>query len=89
MVYLSCVLLWQRLQICPAFDPFLGLLSIQAIPGDVSLVLSMKKAVLPLLLLILVSILVLALAISLAFELFLRHVAWTCLRRLLPLLATS
>ena len=89
MVYLSWGLLWRGLQICSAFYPFLGLLGIWTIPGDVSLVLSMKKAVLPLLLLILVSILVLALAISLAFELFLRHVAWTCLRRLLPLLATS
>ena len=63
--------------ICSAFDPFLGLLSIWAIPGDVPLVLSMKEAVLPSLLLILVSILVLVLAISLAFELFFRPVVWT------------
>ena len=89
MVYLSCGLLWRRLRICSAFDPFLGLLSIRAVLGDVPLVLFIKEAVLPLLLLVLVSVLVPALAISLTFDLFLRHVVWACLHRLLPLLAAS
>ena len=89
MVYLSCRLLWRRLRVCSVFYPFLGLLSIWTIPGDVPLVLFMKETVLPSLLLILVSIPVLALAIFLAFELFLRCVVWICLQRLLPLLAAS
>ena len=71
------------------FYPFLGLLSIRAIPGDVPLVLSIKEAVLPLLPLVLVSILVPTLAISLAFNLFLRRTVWACLRWSLPLLAAS
>ena len=83
MVYLSCRLLWQRLWVCSIFYPYLGLLSIWTIPSYAPLVLSKKETVLPLLLLILVSIPILAMAISLAFELFLRRVVWTCLRRLL------
>ena len=89
MVYLSCALLYRRLRICSAFDPFLGLPSIRVVPGDVPLVLSMKEVVLPSLPLALVSVLVPALAISLAFGLFLRRVVWACLHRLLPLLAAS
>ena len=49
----------------------------------------MKEAVLPSLPLVLVSISIPALAISLTFGLFLRHIVWACLRRLLPLLAAS
>ena len=89
MVYLSCGLLWRRLQICSAFDSFLGLLSIWTILGDVPLILSMKEAVLPSLHLVLVSILVPTLAISLAFGLFLRRTVWAYLHQLLPLLAAS
>jgi len=89
MVYLSCGLLWRRLQICSAFDSFLGLLGIWTIPSDVPLILSMKETVLPSLPLVLVSIIVLAFTIFLAFELFLRRTIWACLRRLLPLLAAS
>ena len=89
MVHLSCGLMWRRWRICSAFDAFLGLLGIWAIPGDVPLVLSMKEAVLSSLPLVLVSVLVPALAITLAFGLFLRRTVWACLRRLLPLLAAS
>ena len=89
MVYLSCALLYRRLRICSAFDPFLCLLSIRTIPSDVPLVRSMQEAVLPSLSLVLVSILVPALAISLAFGLFLRLTIWACLCWLLPLLAAS
>jgi hypothetical protein len=89
MVYLSCGLLWRRLRVCSTFDPFLGLLSIWTIPGDVPLILSTEEAILPSPPLVLVSILVPALAISLAFGLILRCSAWACLHRLLPLLAAS
>ena len=89
MVYLFCGLLWRRWQICSAFDPFLGLLGIWAIPYDVPLVFSMKETILHSLPLVLVSIPVPTLAISLAFGLFLRHAVWACLLWLLPLLAFS
>ena len=89
MVYLSCRLLWQRLRVCSDFYPFLGLLGIWTIPGDVPLILCIKETVLPSLPLVLVSIPIPALAISLAFGLFLRRAVWACLRRLLPLLAAS
>jgi len=89
MVYLSCGLLWRGLQICSAFDPFLGLLGIWTIPGDVPFVFSIEEIILPSLPLVLVSILIPALANSLAFGLFLRRAVWACLRRLLPLLAAS
>ena len=71
------------------FYPFLGLLSIRAIPGDVPLVLSIKEAVLPLLPLVLVSILVPTLAISLAFGLSQGCVVFAYIRWLLPLLVAS
>ena len=70
MVHLSCGLLWQRWRICSAFDPFLGLLGIWAIPSDVPFVFSMEETILPSLLLVLVSIPDPTLAISLAFGLF-------------------
>ena len=89
MVHLSCGLLWRRWWICSAFDPFLGLLSIWAVPGDVPFVFSMEETILPSLPLVLVSIPVPALAISLAFGLFLRHAVWACVHWLLPLLAVS
>ena len=89
MVHLSCGLLWRRWWICFGFDPFLGLLGIWAIPGDVPFVFSMEETILASLPLVLVSILVPALAISLAFGLFLRRAVWACLRRLLPMLAVS
>ena len=89
MVYLSCRLLWWSLWICSAFDPFLGLLGIWAIPSDVPFVFSMEKIILPSLLLVLVSIPVPTLAISLAFGLFLRRAVRACLHRLLPLLVVS
>ena len=89
MVYLSCALLYRRLRICSAFDPFLGLPSIRVVPGDVPFVFSMEETILPSLPLVLVSIPVPTLAISLAFGLFLRHAVWAYLRWLLPLLAIS
>jgi len=55
----------------------------------VPFVFSVEEIILPSLPLVLVSILVPALAISLAFRLFLRHVVWACLRRLLPQLVVS
>ena len=79
MVHLSCGLLWRRWQICSAFDPFLGLLGIWAIPGDVPFVFSMEETILASLPLVLVSILVPALAIFLALRLFLRHAVWAYL----------
>ena len=88
MVYLSCRLLWRRWRICSDFDPFFGLLGIWAILGDVPFF-SMEEIILPSLPLVLVSIPVPTLAISLAFRLFLGHIVWACLRRLLPLLAVS
>ena len=89
MVHLSCGLLWRRWPICSAFDPFLGLLGIWAIPSDVPFVFSMEEIILSSLLLVLVSIPFLALVISLAFGLFLRHAVWACVHWLLPLLVVS
>ena len=89
MIHLSCGLLWWRWRICSAFDPFLGLLGIWAISGDVPFVFSIEEIILPSLPLVLVSISVPALANSLVFGLFLRHAVWACLRWLLPLLAIS
>ena len=89
MVHLSRRLLWWRLLICSAFDPFLGLLGVWAVPGYVPFVFSMKETILPSLPLILASVLIPTLAISLAFELSQRRVVLAYLRWLLPLLATS
>ena len=89
MVHLSCRLLWRRLWVCSIFYPFLGLLGIWTIPGDVPFVFSIEEIILPSLPLVLVSILIPALANSLAFGLFLRRAVWACLRWLIPLLVVS
>jgi hypothetical protein len=47
VVDFSCGLLWRRLRICPIIYPFLGLLRIWAISGDMSFVFSMKEIILP------------------------------------------
>ena len=88
MAHLSCRLLWRRWRICSAFDPFLGLLGIWAIPGDVPFVFSIEETILPSLPWFLVFVLAFLLIVFLAFVLLLRCFALFCLRHLLPLLAT-